>query len=153
VTAPFFDGDTKPFTAAVLTREGKIKEGKPYREPKARDAAERIRKYLLEQGYFKASVELIAAEPTDAKGSQPDGIQPDRIQPVYRIDVGPLYQIQVSGIKLKHARKEILGLLAGQPFDEDLLDQWAENHKLELQRAGHYHATVTASTSQGASAT
>jgi outer membrane protein insertion porin family len=143
VTAPFFDGETKPFTPDVLTREGKIKEGKAYRESKARDAADRIRKYLLEQGYFKASVELIAAEPTEA-GS---------IQPVYRIDVGPLYQIQVSGIKLKHARREILALLAGQPFDEDLLDQWVENHKLELQRAGHYHAAVTASTAQGASAT
>jgi hypothetical protein len=53
LTAPFFDGETSPFTSQVLTREGKVREGKPYREAKARDSAERIRKYLLEQGYFQ----------------------------------------------------------------------------------------------------
>jgi len=143
VDAPFFDGETSPFSSETLAHQGKIKVGKPYREAKARDSAERIRKYLLEQGYFKASVELIAAEPTET----------GRIRPVYRIDVGMLFQIQVSGIKLKHARREILALLAGQSFDEDLLDLWAENHKLELQRAGHYRASVTASTAPGASAT
>jgi outer membrane protein insertion porin family len=143
VEAPFFDGETSPFSAQTLTREGKIKVGKPYREAKARDSAERIRKYLLGQGYFKASVELIAAEPTEA----------GRIRPVYRIDIGTLFQIQASGIKLKHARREILALLAGQSFDEDLLELWAENHKLELQRAGHYRASVTASISPGGSAT
>jgi len=143
LAAPFFDGETAPFTPQVLAREGKIREGKPYREAKSRDSAERIRKYLLEQGYFRASVELIAAEPTES----------GRIRPVFRIDVGALYQLQVAGIKLKHARKEILALLAAQPFDEDLLESWAEEHRAELQRAGHYHAEVTASTSPGTSAT
>src|SRR4029453_6858995 len=143
VTEPFFDGETTPFTAQALAKEGKIRLGKPYREAKLRTAAERIRKYLLEAGYFKASVELIAAEPTE--GGQ--------IRPVYRIAVGPLFQIQAAGVKLKTARKELLALLAGQSFDEELLELWADNRKLELQKAGHYHATVTASTPQGSSAT
>ncbi len=143
VTEPFFDGETTPFTAQALASEGKIRLGKPYRESKLRSGAERIRKYLLEAGYFKASVELIAAEPTE--GGQ--------IRPVYRIAVGPLFQIQAAGVKLKTARKELLALLAGQSFDEELLELWADNRKLELQKAGHYHATVTASTSQGSSAT
>lgn len=141
--APFFDGEIAPFTEQTLTREGKIGVGKPYRESKARAGAERIRKYLLEQGYFRASVELIAAEPTES----------GEIRPVYRIDVGDLFQIQAAGIKLKQARREILALLAGQSFDEDLLELWAENRKLDLQRAGHYRANVTASTAPGASAT
>ena len=143
MTEPFFDGETTPFTAQALAKEGKIRLGKPYRESKLRSAAERIRKYLLEAGYFRASVELIAAEPTE--GGQ--------IRPVYRIAVGPLFQIQAAGVKLKTARKELLALLAGQSFDEELLELWADNRKLELQKAGHYHATVTASTSQGSSST
>jgi outer membrane protein insertion porin family len=140
VAAPFFDGDTKPFAPELLARRGKIREGKPYRESQARVAAERMRKFLLEQGYFRANVELIAAEPTET----------GTIRPVYRIAVGSHYEIQSAGIKPKQARREILALLAGQSFDEDLLALWVDNRKEELQRAGHYHAKVTAATSQGA---
>ncbi|MEP6993115.1 MAG: POTRA domain-containing protein, partial [Acidobacteriota bacterium] len=139
VAAPFFDGETRPFTAEALEREGKIRENKPYREARAKAAAERIRKFLLEQGYFRANVELIAAEPTEA----------GTLRGVYRITVGPLYQIQAAGMKIKQARREILSLLAGQSFDEDLLEVWAENHTQELQRAGHYRATVAATAAPG----
>ena len=143
VAAPFYDGETSPFTPELLTARGKIRERKPYREARARAAAERIRKFLLEQGYFRANVELIAAEPTET----------GELRPVYRIAVGPLFQIQASGIKLKQARKELIALLAGQSFDEDLLELWAENRTQELQRAGHYGARVTAATSPGVNST
>lgn len=134
VTEPFFDGDTAPFTAAELEKRMKLGAGDVYREGKARDDAERLRKYLLSQGRFRASVELIAAEPTD------DG----RIRPVFRIAVGPLFELQVTGVKEKSARKQILALLELQPFDEDLLEQWATDRRSELQRSGRYRATVSA---------
>ncbi len=134
-TEPFFDGQTAPFTAAELTARGKLNPGDVYKEVKARDDAERMRKFLLSQGYYRGSVDLIAAEPTD------DG----RIRPVYRITVGPRFEIAAEGLKEKAASKQILALLELQSFDEDLLEQWTADRRAELQRAGHYRAKVTAS--------
>ncbi len=134
VAMPFFDGRVEPFTAAQLLAGTKLKVGSAYQESRARTGAERLQKYLLEQGRFKAGVELIAAEPTD------DG----NIRPVYRLTVGPPYAIEATGIKEKQARKEILALLEGQGFDEDLLEQWANTTREALQRSGRYRAKVTA---------
>jgi outer membrane protein insertion porin family len=130
---PFFDGKIEPFTASQLMEETKLKPGKRYREEKARDDAERIRKFLLRQDRLKASVELIAAEPTDA----------GELRPVYRVSVGPLFEFEVSGMKEKKVRKEILALLEGQSFDEDVLASWVDSTRQQLQRQGHYRARVT----------
>jgi len=137
ITEPFFDGKTAPFTPSDLAAHGKLDPGDVYNETKARDDAERMRRFLLAQGYYRGAVELIAAEPTE------DG----RIRPVYRITVGPRYEIAAEGIKLKAAAKQIRALLDYQSFDEDLLDQWTIDRRAELQRAGHYRVKVTASAS------
>jgi outer membrane protein insertion porin family len=97
-----------------------------------------MRRFLLGQGYYRGSVELIAAEPTE------DG----RIRPVFRITVGPRYEIAASGVKEKTAAKQIRTLLDFQSFDDDLLEQWTIDRRAELQRAGHYRAKVTASASE-----
>jgi outer membrane protein insertion porin family len=131
--APFFDGKIEPFTAGELLAEAKLKPGKRYREEKARNDAERIRKFLLRRDRLKASVELIAAEPTDE----------GELRPVYRISVGPLFEFEVRGIKEKKVRKEILALLEGQSFDEDVLASWVDSTRQALQRQGHYRARVT----------
>jgi outer membrane protein insertion porin family len=138
VTEPFFDGATEPFTADELSARGRLRAGNVYRESKARAGAERILKFLHEQGYFRASVELIAAEPTE------DG----RIRPVIRVAVGPRFQVEASGIKEKTARKQILALLDLQSFDEDLLAQWEADRFGELQREGRYRAKVSATASE-----
>lgn len=134
LAAPFFDGETAPFDAATLARKGKVREGSRYRESAARASADRMRKFLLGEGYFRASAELIAAEPTD------DG----RVRPVYRVLVGPRYTLAVTGVKEKAARRELLALAEGQSFDEDLLQQWADDRRQRLQREGRYRAKVTA---------
>jgi outer membrane protein insertion porin family len=134
VTAPFFDGEIAPFTPEALAANFKLKVGKPYQEARARTDAERLRKFLLQQGRFKASVELIASEPTD-EGS---------VRPVYRIAVGPRYEIVATGVKEKRVRSEFLALLEAQGFDEDLLDQWVGTTREGLQREGRYRASVKA---------
>lgn len=134
MTAPFFDGPTAPFEPSLLAKKGKYREGKRYRESTARAVADRMRKFLLGEGYFKASAELIAAEPAE------DG----RIRPVYRVSLGPRYTLAVTGVKEKTARREILALLEVQSFDEDVLEQWAQARRQRLQRAGRYRAKVIA---------
>ena len=134
---PYFDGDVAPYGAEALAQKLKLKAGKPYREDKARSAAERLHKFLLKDGRFRASVELIASEPIEGGAA---------IRPVYRIDVGPEFRIDASGIKEKTVRSEILALLEGQSFDEDLLAQWVDTTREDLQRKGRYRATVEART-------
>jgi outer membrane protein assembly complex protein YaeT len=134
---PFFDGPIEPFTADALVAKMKLKIGKPYQEARAQTDTERLRKFLLEQGHFKASVELIASEPTD-EGT---------VRPVYRIAVGPRFAIEATGIKEKRVRSELLALLDAQGFDEDLLEQWADARREGLQKSGHYRAKVEAKAS------
>ncbi|HYK43020.1 MAG TPA: POTRA domain-containing protein [Thermoanaerobaculia bacterium] len=132
VAPAFFDGDTKPFTAEDLRARLKLKPGKRYREAKARSDATRLISYLQKQGRLRGTAELIAAQPTD------DG----RIMPVYRIAVGPHVIFEATGIKQKKVESEFRVLLEGQVFDEDLVLQYVENKRRDLQSQGFYRARV-----------
>jgi len=136
VALPVFDGDIAPFTVETLVRQARLKVGSPYRESLARTDAERLRKFLIGEGHFKAGVELIAAEPTD------DG----DIRPVYRIRVGPRFVIEATGIGERRVRREFLRLLEVQTFDADLLEEWSETTREGLQRSGRFRARVSATT-------
>jgi outer membrane protein insertion porin family len=132
-TAPaLFDGETKPFTREELLKSARLDEGDRYRESKARADADRMTKFLRKKSRLKGIVELIAAQPTE------DG----RVIPVYRISVGPEVVFQTRGIPEKRVRRELLDLLEGQIFDEDLILQYVENKRRGFQRKGRYRAKV-----------
>lgn len=137
VAAPVWDGEIAPFTEEALTSRLKLKLGKPYRETAARTAGDKLRKFLLEQGRFRASVDLIAAEPTE------DGAT---IRPIYRVAVGPVFDIEATGVKVKRVRSEFLALLDAESFDEDLVQQWIDTTRQDLQEKGRYRAKVEAKT-------
>ncbi|HKD17189.1 MAG TPA: POTRA domain-containing protein [Thermoanaerobaculia bacterium] len=137
VAQPVWDGEIAPFTEEALTARLRLRVGRPYRENAARSAAERLRKFLLEQGRFRASVDLIAAEPTE------DGTA---IRPVYRVAVGPVFEIEATGIRVKRVRSEFLSLLDAESFDEDLVQQWIDTARQDLQERGRYRAQVEAKT-------
>ncbi len=130
--SPFFDGDTAPYTPAMLVKRAHMKPGDRYRESKARADAARLTEFLHKQSRLKGSVELIAAQPAA------DG----RIMPVYRIAVGPEVLFETKGIKVKRVASEMHGLLEGQVFDEDLVLQYVEQKRKELQGDGMYRAKV-----------
>ncbi|MDQ2870168.1 MAG: BamA/TamA family outer membrane protein [Acidobacteriota bacterium] len=132
VAPAFFDGDTKPFTAEELRAKAHLDPGDRYRESKARADATRLTEYLHKSSRLKGSVELIAAQPTE------DG----RIMPVYRISVGPRVVFEAVGLKTKKLESEVHTLLEGQIFDEDLVLQYVENKRRQLQGKGFYRARV-----------
>ena len=132
VAPPLFDGDTKPFTSDQLRAHLKLTPGKQYRESKARADAARLMEFLHSEGRLKGSVELIAAQPSG------DG----RIIPVFRISVGPNVAFEADGMNVKKLRREFHTLLEGQVFDEDLVLQYVENKRRELQSKGYYRAKV-----------
>ncbi len=132
-TAPaLFDGDTRPFTREEILKSARLDEGDRYRESKARADADRMTKFLRKRERLRGTIELIAAQPTD------DG----RVIPVYRISVGPRVVFQTRGISEKRVRREVLALLEGQIFDEDLILQYTENKRRTFQRKGRYRAKV-----------
>ncbi len=132
VARAFFDGDTAPFTPAQLLKKARLEEGDQYRESKARADATRMLEFLHQNSRLKASVELIAAQPTEE----------GRLMPVYRVRVGPKVLFETRGVKARKVRREVHELLEGQTFDEDLILQYVEKERRELQRKGHYRARV-----------
>jgi len=140
--SPFFDGDTAPYTPAALEKRARLKPGDRYRESKARADAARLTEFLHKQTRLKGTVELIAAQPTD------DG----RVMPVYRITVGPEVLFETKGIKPSRVRSEMHALLEGQVFDEDLVLQYVEQKRKDLQGGGMYRAKVDYSMKQTAEA-
>ncbi len=136
--APFFDGKTDPYPASMLEKKLHLEPGDRYRESKAKADAARLTDFLHKQSRLKGSVELIAAQPTD------DG----RVMPVYRISVGPEVLFETVGIKAKTVRSQLSTLLEGQIFDEDLVLQYVEQKRKELQGKGYYRAKVDYSMTQ-----
>ncbi|MGH9368385.1 MAG: POTRA domain-containing protein, partial [Thermoanaerobaculia bacterium] len=132
VAPAIFLGAIEPFTAEQLFARARLKPGKRYREDKAISDAERMREFLHKEGRLKAQLELIAAQPTEQ----------GRISPVYRAAVGQQVDFEVEGVKAKKVRREVHELIEGQFFDEDLILQYTESEKQELQRKGYYRAKV-----------
>ena len=130
--APFFDGKIEPFTAAMLEKKMRLKPGDRYRESKAKADAARLTEYLHKQTRLKGAVDLIAAQPAEE----------GRVTPVYRITVGPEVLFETKGIKPKTVRSDLHDMLEGQVFDEDLVLQYAEQKRKELQGKGYYRVKV-----------
>ncbi len=132
VAAPFFDGDTKPLTREELLQRTRLKPGDRYSEAKARADAARMTQWLHKSSRLKASVDLIAAQPTD------DG----RIMPIYRVSIGKKVVFETRGVKASRVRRDVHDLVEGQGFDEDLILQYVDNERDALQRKGYYRARV-----------
>ena len=116
----------------MLEQKTRLKPGDRYRESKAKADATRLTEFLHKQSRLKGTVELIAAQPTD------DG----RVMPVYRIAVGPEVLFETKGIKPRTVRSQLHAMLEGQIFDEDLVLQYVEQKRKELQSKGYYRAKV-----------
>jgi outer membrane protein insertion porin family len=132
VAPPLIDGEIAPYTREALLSKAHLRPGDRYRESRARADASRIQKFLYGEDRLKAAVELIAAQPT------PDG----RVAPVYRVSVGPMVVFETSGISARRVRREVRTLLESQTLDEDVILQYTENKRRDLQRRGHYRARV-----------
>lgn len=132
VAPPFFDGNTAPFTPGELARHARLDPGDRYRESRARADAARMTEFLHRNSRLKGLIELIAAQPTE------DG----RLMPVYRTFVGPRVVFESRGISPKTVSSEVHDLIEGQIFDEDLILQYVDNKRKELQQKGYYRAKV-----------
>ena len=129
-----FKGAIEPFPRPELIKRLGIKPGEPYARRAARDDAERLQTWLIQQGYRTARV--------DAPVEQLDA-QKNAVVLTYPLTVGPLVTLQVAGADEKQLQKrDLLPILGNQGFDEALVLQSTERLKDYFQRAGNYKVTI-----------
>lgn len=129
-----FEGELEPVSAAALIDRMRNPPGEPYRARVAAEDAERMRSWLIEQGYRLAQVELV---------QESRGPEPPRMDLAYRVVVGPRVEVRVEGAELdKLKKRNLLPFLGEDGFDEALLLQAADRIEAYYQREGHYRVGV-----------
>jgi len=129
-----FEGELEPVSPAALIGRMRNPPGEPYRARVAAEDAERMRSWLIEQGYRLARVELVQ------ESRWPD---PPRMDLAYRVEVGPRVEVRVEGAELEKLKKRgLVAFLGEDGFDEALLLQTADRIQAYYQRQGYYRVSV-----------
>lgn len=127
-------GTTAPYQRPELIAHLGLKPGDAYARRAARDAAERLQTWLIQQGYRTARVDPPAEQLDAAKNA---------VTLSYPVTVGPLVTLKVIGAEERQLRKlDLLPLLGDQGFDEALILQSTERLKDYYQRAGYYKVQI-----------
>jgi outer membrane protein assembly complex protein YaeT len=134
VAAVEFLGQTAPFTEQQLVERLEAGPGEPYVRRTVRDDAERLRSWLVGQGYGDANV-----------GRPEVAVDPERpaVTLVYSVEVGPKVVVEVTGADLGKLRQErLLPFLGEQGYDETLVQQAEQLIERYYQQQGHYKVEV-----------
>lgn len=127
-------GELGPFTPAQLVAELRARPGEPYRQGVVREDAERLRRWLYEQGRRQAEVELLG-ESYDATHR--------RVDLAYRVEVGGRLTVSVVGADLDQLRRRgLLPFVAEEGYDEAVVLQSMERIRRWYQEHGHFRVEV-----------
>ncbi len=128
------EGALGPFTPAQLVAELRARPGESYRQSTVRDDAERLRRWLHEQGYRQAEVELLAEryDPAD-----------HLVDLTYRVEAHGKLTLHVEGADAGTLRrKDLLPFLGDQGYDEAVVLQAVGRIERFYQERGHYRVEV-----------
>lgn len=129
-----FEGEVEPFSPEALIGRMRNPPGEPYRAHVAEEDAERMRSWLIGQGYRLAHVELV---------QESRQTEPPRMDLAYRVEVGPRVEVQVEGAELEKLKKrDLVPFLGEDGYDEALLLQAVDRIEAYYQREGHYRVEV-----------
>jgi len=129
-----FRGSIDPFQKAELISHLNLKPGAAYARLTARDDAERLQTWLIQQGYRTARVDA-PAEEIDA--------QKNAVVLTYPVQMGPVITLQVIGAEEKQLRKrDLLPFLGNQGFDDALILQATQRLTDDYQRQGYYKVQI-----------
>ncbi len=129
-----FQGDRGPFDSARLVEQLRLGPGRRYDETAARRDGRDLEDWLIAEGYRLARV----ADPHI--GYEPGSRQ---VEMVYAIEVGPLFEVRLSGADPKKLERRGLMPLQGlERFDEALLLRDVERLRRHFQEAGHYRVNI-----------
>ena len=102
-----------PYPDAEIIRRSKIKLNKPFTSAQVSRASQRLKKYLVNQGYLGAGI-LITAGSYDATTNL--------VVLNYEVTTGPRVSVAVGGAHISEGKlRELLPIYAEGAVDEDLL--------------------------------
>jgi outer membrane protein insertion porin family len=134
IGAVTIEGDPGPFSHPQLVAALRARPGQEYRQGIVRDDAERLRRWLYDQGYRQAEVELL--------GEQHDP-QRDVVDLSYRVTAGGRLTVVVEGADLASLRRrDLLPFLTDEGYDETVVLQAIDRIRRHYQERGHYRARV-----------
>jgi outer membrane protein insertion porin family len=129
-----FRGAIDPFQKAELISHLNLKPGAAYARRTARDDAERLQTWLIQQGYRTARVDAPVEEIEAQKNA---------VVLTYPVQVGPVVTLQVIGAEEKQLKKrDLLPFLGNQGFDDALVLQAKERLTDDYQRQGYYKVKI-----------
>jgi outer membrane protein insertion porin family len=128
------------YPAARLLRESKLSHKKRLTVALISRASQRLKKFLVNQGYLGAGV-VISRQAYDAKS--------DRVPLMLAVTAGPRVRIETSGARVSRSRlRKLLPIYAEGAVDEDLLQEGRRNLRNYFQSEGYFDTTVTVSSRQ-----
>jgi outer membrane protein insertion porin family len=129
-----FDEPVDPFAPATLVGQLRLKPGEPFRRRVAREDAERLQDWLIDQEHGAARVEP-PSEVYDPEANVVDLTFP--------IEIGPRITVTVLGADERRLRREgLLPFLGEAGYDEALLLQAENRIEAWYQEQGHYDVEV-----------
>jgi outer membrane protein insertion porin family len=132
-----------PYRDQDLLRRAKISTKDEMTETRLGRAAQRLKKFLADQGYLAAGA-LIAAGAYDPTSN--------RVRLTLSATAGPRVRVEISGARIsKGQRSKLLPIYAEGAVDEDLLQEGRRNIRDYLQRRGYFDAEVQVTSHEDAS--
>jgi outer membrane protein insertion porin family len=126
-----------PYPDAQLLRRSRISSKVAMTSERLSHGSDRLRKFLVNQGYLGASA-LITVQTYDP--------QTNRVPLKLVVETGPRVSIEISGARLsKGKQRRLLPVFAEGAVDEDLLQEGRRNIRDYLQSQGYFDADAQVS--------
>jgi len=126
-----------PYPDAQLLRRSKISNKVELTAERLSRGSDRLRKFLVNQGYLGASA------PITVQTYDP---QSNRVPLKLTVETGPRVSIEIAGARLsKGKRRKLLPVFAEGAVDDDLLQEGRRNIRDYLQSQGYFNADVQVS--------
>jgi len=126
-----------PFPDAELIRRSGAKAKNSFTAARLTRASQKLKKYLVNQGYLGAGI-LITAGAYDAKTNA--------VPLLYNVTTGPKVSVIFSGAHLSKSKlRQLLPIYAEGAVDQDLLQEGRRNIRDYFQRQGYFDADVQVS--------
>jgi outer membrane protein insertion porin family len=137
VVGSFILKNQTPYPDAELISRSKMRVQKPFTSARVTRASQRLKKYLVNQGYLGAGI-LITAGNYDAKTNL--------VALNYQVTTGPRVSVAVGGAHISQGKlRTLLPIYAEGAVDEDLLQEGRRNIRDYFQRQGYFDADVQVS--------
>jgi outer membrane protein insertion porin family len=123
-----------PFHDADLAARSGVKVESSLTSARLTRASQKLKKYLVNQGYLGAGI-LITPGAYDAKTNS--------VPLTYNVTTGPKVSVTLSGARLSQSKlRQLLPIYAEGAVDQDLLQEGRRNIRDYFQRQGYFDADV-----------